>query len=347
MNRIIPGRIIVLAIILSCLALIQRGWSKEITFTSLLGELTDLDRLAEYPAPAYVCKQFSSYDRRSTDSTQRTDEGWFGNADACNFIRTETRNGQPEYVLLDAPGPGAIVQIWSANANEAGIIRIYLDGAAQPEIDLPMAEMLNGSQPLFPKPLAGIRGKGYNCYLPIPYAKHCKVTTSKNTLYYHVDYRTYAAGARVKTFSKPWAEKHMRPLQLAAQRLTSPEKTEKWGRRSRSEDYTKLIAPGATAEIQLEGQRAIRGLTCKVDAKDQAAALRGCLLEVFLTARRPLRSKRRWVTFSARRPDLTPTVRCRRGCWIRPHVFPLGDAVQEKRKNPLYQSFGDCDDPLG
>src|SRR5205085_8865586 len=37
-----------------------------ITLESLLKEMVDRDAAARFPDPAYTCKQFSSYDRRST-----------------------------------------------------------------------------------------------------------------------------------------------------------------------------------------------------------------------------------------------------------------------------------------
>ena len=44
----------------------------------------------------------------------------------------------------DAAGPGALVRFWSANPADAGVIRIYLDGAAQPVVEMPLEAWLGG-----------------------------------------------------------------------------------------------------------------------------------------------------------------------------------------------------------
>src|SRR6202043_1925053 len=48
------------------------------------------------------------------------------------------------HVLAEMDGPGCVVRIWSANPNDGGNIRIYLDGAAQPVISAPLQELLGG-----------------------------------------------------------------------------------------------------------------------------------------------------------------------------------------------------------
>ena len=56
-----------------------------ITEASLLKEMIDRDALARLPYPAYVTKQFSSYDRKSIDPEKA---GWYSNDDWSMFIRT-------------------------------------------------------------------------------------------------------------------------------------------------------------------------------------------------------------------------------------------------------------------
>ncbi len=50
----------------------------KVTLDDLLKQTTDLSKLAEYPDPPYVTKQFSSYDRASEAPGK---ESWFANAD--------------------------------------------------------------------------------------------------------------------------------------------------------------------------------------------------------------------------------------------------------------------------
>ncbi|UCF16422.1 MAG: hypothetical protein JSW59_02990, partial [Phycisphaerales bacterium] len=60
--------------------------SKTITFESLLEEMVDRDCIARLPSPAYTCKQFSSYDRNSTEPGSPT---WWANWDRSYFVRIE------------------------------------------------------------------------------------------------------------------------------------------------------------------------------------------------------------------------------------------------------------------
>ena len=102
-------------------------YSQKISLESLLLEMTNRKTLAEYPSPGYFCKQFSSYDRASVESDQKS---WFANWDRSMFVRTETDHGRKEYVLMDAKGPGAIVRMWmtfSGENSRRGVLRIYLD----------------------------------------------------------------------------------------------------------------------------------------------------------------------------------------------------------------------------
>ncbi|HVP72292.1 MAG TPA: DUF2961 domain-containing protein, partial [Phycisphaerales bacterium] len=173
-----------------------RAEAPAITFQSLLREMTDRHALARVPEVEYTCRQFSSYDRKSTSPADVST--WFANGDAAKYLREETNSGRREWVMMDAEGPGAVVRIWSANPK--GTLRIYLDGAEQPAIESPMTDILGGKWRVA-APLSAERSRGWNLYLPIPYSKHCKITCDNGEFYYQVNYRTYPAGAEVKSFS--------------------------------------------------------------------------------------------------------------------------------------------------
>jgi Protein of unknown function (DUF2961) len=114
------------------------------------------------------------------------------------------------HVLAEMDGPGCVTRIWSADPDDAGKIHIYLDEAKDPVIEAPLTELLAGKWKTkidgkettpFPDPIACERSRGFNLYFPIAYAKHCKITVDKSDIYYHVDYRAYAKGTEVETFS--------------------------------------------------------------------------------------------------------------------------------------------------
>ena len=96
----------------------------EITFSSLLQEMTNRESLVDYPSPYYTVRQFSSYDRFS-DHAVKGSYDWFANWDFSQFLRTEEKDGRREFVMFDAEGPGAVVRIWItvANYNDNGILR--------------------------------------------------------------------------------------------------------------------------------------------------------------------------------------------------------------------------------
>jgi hypothetical protein len=191
----------------------------EISLSSLLDDMTNLSAMAEFPSPAYVTKQFSSYDRAST--TPDNKEKWFANGDCGVYLRVEEREGRTERVMADMQGPGAIVRLWSANP--AGTLRIYIDGSDKPALEYSHAELLKGKHPLLPSPIGATVSAGWNLYLPIPYAKSCKVTCDKGDQYYHVNYRTYPAGTAVKSFTLDQLEAAKADVAQLAKQLASPQ----------------------------------------------------------------------------------------------------------------------------
>lgn len=248
------------------------GAGATIDTARLIGEMTDLKGMAEFPSPAYTCKQFSSYDRKSKSPT----EEWFANADAGQYLRVEERAGRKEYVMMDTAGPGAIVRIWSANP--AGTLRFYFDGAEEPGLVATMADLLGGKYPGLPRPIAGEYSKGWNLYFPLPYARHCKVTSDAGNFYYHVNYRTYPAGADVRTFRTD-VLKSLEPqiAQLAA-RLAAPRGAVPPGADTQPFEFD--LEPGGTLRQDFNGPQAFVRFALTVTSAQREAALRGIVVRV-------------------------------------------------------------------
>lgn len=249
--------------------------AQNVTLDSLIAEMTDLASLAEFPSPPYTCRQFSSYDRASTSPADA--KTWFANADAGQFIRVEDRAGRKEHVLADMDGPGAIIRIWSANPK--GTLRIYLDGAERPAVECPLADYVGGKFGGAADPIACQRAAGWNSYLPIPYARHCKVTCDEGGFYYHVNYRTYAAGTNVTTFTSEALARAKPGLDAAAARLARPAE-----RGAPPADASRITfkvepTPGQTAPLAAtKGRAAITHFECRVTADDLPDALRKLVL---------------------------------------------------------------------
>jgi len=250
--------------------------SAPITTKSLLAEMTDLASMAEFPCPAYTCKQFSSYDRGAKSPS----ENWFANGDCGQYLRIEQREGRKEHVMMDTAGPGAIVRIWSANP--AGTLRIYLDGSDQPVLTAAMSDLLGGNFPGLPRPIAGEYSKGWNLYFPIPYAQHCKVTSDAGNFYYHVNYRTYPAGTPVVSFAAPQVESLAADIEAAIARMSQPRQMPvAAGAQTQTFDLT--LEPGQSASLARQhGPRAISRFRVRWTASEDRdePALRSTLLEM-------------------------------------------------------------------
>jgi len=175
--------------------------AQTVSMSSLLDEMNDRDALTRFPHPAYHCTQASSYDRASKSPNE---PGWFANGDASQFIREEVSGNRKEWVLMDAEGPGAIVRWWITAPHYKVTFRLYLDGSDTPAIEAPIGDLIGGTF-LAGYPLSAARANGRNLYLPIPYAKHCKVTVDsmdvQGNLYYQINYRTYPVGTNVESFT--------------------------------------------------------------------------------------------------------------------------------------------------
>lgn len=184
-----------------------------VSVMSLLGEMLDRDAITRFPEPSYRMKLFSSYDRASTLPGE---PNWDANADFNQFLRIEENAGREERVLVDADGPGALVRFWFAGiGHDSAILRVYVDGAAEPAIEGAAGEIAGGEM-LAGWPLsAGLSPdspapeRGINLYLPIPFARHVKVTAEitmtpreRAMFYYNIETRLYARDTEVESFSK-------------------------------------------------------------------------------------------------------------------------------------------------
>ncbi|HPA18204.1 MAG TPA: DUF2961 domain-containing protein [Verrucomicrobiae bacterium] len=248
-----------------------------ISTATLLYDLTNLSQLAEFPAPAYTCRQFSSWDRASKSPT----DGWFANGDCGQYLRTENISGRTEFVMMDAEGPGAIVRIWSANPD--GVMRIYIDGEADPALEAGMKDLLGGKYPGLPRPIAGEYSRGWNLYFPIPYARRCKITSDKGKFYYHVNYRTYAHDTKVVSFKQEQIGALRDPIESIAGALENPDKINFASAGDAPVAFETTIAPGETGVLgSFEGPAEVKDLALRWNPSGDRdePVLRAVLLEI-------------------------------------------------------------------
>lgn len=240
-----------------------RGDGELVTVASLLDEMTSFEQVASWPAQPYTCGQVSSHDRRSTEPGMPE---WFANNDGFGFIRTDTISGRIEKVLFDEHTPGAITRIWLTTRNPAGTMRFYFDGAEEPGWVVPAYDLMQfglsslgrGLQHPHTSYEAGVKG-GSTLYLPIPYAKSCRVTLEEPTWmkdmphYYHFNFRSYSAGTHVETFSIDAVTKYKKQIIAADHLLLKP--GEARGKQIAAKQH---LAPGDTLVLALPaGERMV------------------------------------------------------------------------------------------
>ncbi|HSW45957.1 MAG TPA: glycoside hydrolase family 172 protein [Phycisphaerae bacterium] len=271
--------------------------AEPITTGSLVREMIDLRRFAEFPSPAYKTVQFSSYDRRS--SIPGGPE-WFANSDGFgrepvpNFeavIKEAPENGQGEgeYLICDVKGPGAVVRVWTARI--IGRIRLYLDGSDTPVYDGDATEFLQKTWHGWAK-AAGIdetvlentfrqRDAGY---YPIPFARGCRmvfVGSHRHVHFYQVQVRLYEPSAQVATFTPADLKTYKADIEHAARVLADPDG--QWPRDAAAREVAvdASVPPGKTVELsKLEGPGTIEQLTLKATGERIDGVLRQTVLRV-------------------------------------------------------------------
>ena len=238
---------------------------EKMTYIDLINRLTDLEQLATLPAPGEKCQQWSSYDRGSKyDEASGKYVGWFANGDGGGIIRKEGNQS----VFAEMEGPGVIWRIWSALANQ-GHVKIYLDGAAEPAVDLPFIGYFNReNEPFTHEALVHMAARGQNCYVPIPFQKSCKITAEGDWgAYYHFTYTTYPKGTIVPTFKRQLSPDESKALDKANELLTQSQPTPIYrGRGGTTLRTIVKVAPKSTATVHhFKGTRAIVGIHLDMD----------------------------------------------------------------------------------
>ena len=140
-------------------------------------------------AKDYVQHRVSSYDRSG------------GNGDARAIAPGET------LTLLDEAGPGIISHVWVTIASDdpnhlkALVLRMYWDGESTASVEAPIGDFFGlglGTYHLYQSLALSVSSdKALNCFLPMPFQKHARVTVtnegsiSTDAFYFNIDYRSY------------------------------------------------------------------------------------------------------------------------------------------------------------
>jgi hypothetical protein len=315
------------------LAAIAASAEQPVTMSSLLKEMVDVESNARWPQPEFTCRQASSYDREKSAPDK---PGWFANHDNTQYIRTEDNAGRKEQVMMDVDGPGAIVRFWlTAGGEKAGWLRVYLDGNAIPALTFPAFDLLHGDLKIgapLAQPHPGYKPDfgGNTLFLPIPYARHCKVTweeKAKSARYYQINYRTYAPGTVVQSFSLAQVEDSRVLINVVNQALEFPSRLAT----GKVSSLNETLAAGAESSLDLpSGPGAVRVLELRLETrelKEMERTLRSIIVQMafddkvtvccpatdFFGSGVGINELRSWY----RNVNLDDTMRCR---WVMPYA---------------------------
>ncbi|WP_052670686.1 glycoside hydrolase family 172 protein [Draconibacterium sediminis] len=277
---------------------IDQANNQVVSVTSLLQEMTSREQLSRYPKPAFITKHVSSYDRSSVSPTEKN---WFHNWDMNQWEGVEqTKNGK-EYVLMDEKSPGAITHFWMTGAGKdrgQGTLRIYIDGNEKPVISQTIRSFIGENKevgyPLScsvsPETIADERG--HNLYLPIPYAKSCKITyqsdlikdgnpweTGSEILYYNIDYRAYAEGVEIESFTDQSIAQN-RSLIAATNQMLLEGRFREESESEAIENFQMQIAPGDVKVLsKREAGAAINELNLRIQEDEPTQSLRSLIIK--------------------------------------------------------------------
>ncbi|MDD4189803.1 MAG: DUF2961 domain-containing protein [Mangrovibacterium sp.] len=107
-------------------------------------------------------------------------------------------------VLLEQRGPGMIRHIWcTSKPMEPShlrnlILRMYWENHQIPSVEVPLSDFFGvahgASVPMYSRYLYTQEGRGFNCFFPMPFSKHAKITitnesgTDLDYFFYQVDF---------------------------------------------------------------------------------------------------------------------------------------------------------------
>jgi hypothetical protein len=131
--------------------------------------------------------------------------------------------------------------------------------------------------------------RGHNFYVPIPFAKHCKITFESDVIqwqkngllrpnvWYNIEYRAYEAGTKVESLTREALEKNREDLIASGQKLLD----EYPGSTDKELKEKKALAPGESVSIRFEeAGKAVSRISAKIESLNLPQALRSTVLSI-------------------------------------------------------------------
>ncbi len=277
-----------LTILLVCIFI---GSHAQVTTGTLLEEMINLKKLAEFPSPSFETLQFSSYDRHSITPDQ---EGWFANSDGFGgesipgfekVLEEPGADGIGRYLICDVEGPGAVVRLWTAWI--IGDLEVYLDNSETALYDGPAQDFfldaydaMAGSKDQFNRD--GAFRQNMAGYYPIPFEKNLKmiwIGKIEDLHFYHVQVRMYNPEAQVSSFQVSDLKEYKSHIEQVSNTLLDPQ--EHLSPQGDKKIFSQSIQAGQDKEfVVLKGEQAITQLKIKIMSEDLTRALRQNIIRI-------------------------------------------------------------------
>jgi hypothetical protein len=139
----------------------------------------------------YIYPNAESYYLSSYDRSGGNDDGFRGTYSQLYI------DDKGEHVIFEEDGPGCVYNLWFTGSGRNlhwGKLRFYFDNEKTPRIEYEAREFFSGLHRPFVYPLVThsfISSGGFSCSMPIPFARHLKITTEKTAGFYNTYYQLY------------------------------------------------------------------------------------------------------------------------------------------------------------
>jgi hypothetical protein len=143
------------------------------------------------------------------------------------------KDARGDDVIFDAAGPGCIKSMWGTAFDPAAVLQFYFDGDTEPRLRIPVLDLYQGRQELFPPPLASYERRGRwgdapfagNSFVPIPFARSLKISVKGESRFFHIIFERYpypAPGVATFTGREPGRAPLLDAFEHAGEPLTPP-----------------------------------------------------------------------------------------------------------------------------
>jgi hypothetical protein len=198
-NRTNPKNLVVSAILLAIL-LAADAFAQAGEFDGLNMNLGNLPRLSRAKTRSISPESFTGEKGKGGMATEGTGSGPARElGQGWKVSPSVPIEAGKTFVLGEIDGPGAIQHIWLTPTGNwrFSILRIYWDNEETPSVECPVGDFFacGWGQYAQVSSLAVCvnPGSAFNCYWPMPFRKHCKITMTniaedRMVLYYQIDY---------------------------------------------------------------------------------------------------------------------------------------------------------------